>query len=73
MNLEELEEELDAILDSSFRIEVDSNGQVVIFTGLCQDDDGELVECDIDFDEDDEEDEDFDPDFEPLDEEDDDD
>lgn len=73
-NLEELEEELENILPAGFRIETDANGEIVIRTGLRQDDDdGSLVEFDGEDDEDEEEDPDFDPDFEPLDEEDDDD
>lgn len=72
MNLDDLEEELENLLSSNFRIELDSHGQVVIFTGLEQDEDGELVEHHRD--EDDEEDEDEDSDYddsdlEPLDEE----
>lgn len=69
MNIEELEEALEEILPGKFHLETDTNGQIIIFTGLTQDDDGELVDY---VDEDEEEDEDFDPDFEPLDEEDDD-
>lgn len=74
-NLEELEEELEGILPPGFRIETDTNGEIVIRTGLRQDDDdGSLVEFDGEEDEDeDEEDPDVDPDFEPLADEDDDD
>lgn len=72
-NLEELEEELENILPSGFRIETDNNGEIIIRTGLRQDDDdGSLVEFDGNEDEEDEEDPDFDPDFEPLEEDDDD-
>ena len=60
MDLESLEEALEDLLPAGFSVETDKNGQVVIFTGLKQDDDGELVSFD------DADDEDFDPDFEPL-------
>lgn len=70
MTLEELEEALEEILTSGFEIDVDNKGQIVIYTGLCQNEDGELVEYDGD---DEDEDEDFDPDFEPLEDEDEDD
>lgn len=70
MNIEELEEELEVILPAGFSIETDRNGEIVIRTGLRQDDDGELV--DFDGEEDEDEDPDFDPDFEPLEDEDDD-
>lgn len=62
MNLDDLEEGLESILPSGFQIEADAHGQIVIFTGLRQEDDGELV----DYVSSDEEDEDLDPDFEPL-------
>jgi hypothetical protein len=70
MNVEELEEALEDILPKGFRLE-DRNGQIVIFTGLSEDEDGELVDF-VDEDEDDEDDPDFDPDFKPLEDEDDD-
>lgn len=70
MNLEELEEELGNVLPGGFSIETAENGELIIRTGLREDDDGELV--DFDGDDEDEEDEDADPDFEPLDDEDDD-
>lgn len=69
MNIEELEEALEDILPPGFQIETDNHGQIIIYTGLAQDDDGELV--DFEGDEDEDEDPDFDPDVEPLDEEDD--
>ena len=69
MNLEELQESLEEVFGvGKFTIETNSSGEVVIFTGLREDDDGELSP--LDSDEDDEE-EGFDPDFEPLDDEDD--
>ncbi len=70
MTLEELEEALEEILTNGFEIDVDSNGQIVIYTGLCQNEDGDLVEFEGDEDDEDEDD-DFDSEFEPLEEEDD--
>lgn len=76
MNIEELEEELSNILVAGYELGTDKNGQLVIYTKLRQDDDGELHQFEGDEDEDDEEDEeldpDFDPDFEPLEDEEDD-
>ena len=40
--LEELEEALTDILGDGYRIDEDAHGQIVIQTGLCIDDDGEL-------------------------------
>jgi hypothetical protein len=69
MNIDELEEMLTDILPvSTFKVVAGKGGQIVIYTGLKQDDDGELV----DLSDDDELDEEFDSDFEPLEEEDDD-
>lgn len=63
--IEELEEALDDLFpDRNFSIETDSQGQIVIYTGLKQEDDGSLVTFDV------EEDEDFDPDTESLEDED---
>jgi hypothetical protein len=59
-NLEELEEELSNILPRGFTIETDNNGQLVIYTGLSSDEDGELME----FEDDEDEDESFDVDDE---------
>lgn len=70
MRVDELEEALSEILPTRFHISTDNKGQIIIYTGLSQDSDGELVDFE---DEDEEEDDDFDPDFEPLMEEDDDD
>jgi hypothetical protein len=64
MNIEDLEEALDELLPGGFSIETNSKGEVIIYTGLTQDDDGELTPMDV------EEDEDFDPDTDPLEEED---
>lgn len=61
MNLEEIEEALESILPPGFSIETDKHGQLIIFTGLKEDEDGELVDFESD-----EEDPDLDPDFEPL-------
>ena len=69
MTLEDLEEALEEVLPHGFEVDVDNNGQIVIYTGLTQDEDGELVEFEGD-DEDDEEDEE-DSEFEPLEDEDD--
>lgn len=68
MTFEELEEALQEVLGTGYQIDTDNHGQIIIYTGLCEDDDGELVEFESD-----DEDEDFDPDFEPLDDEDEDD
>lgn len=66
MSLEDLEEALEEIFPNGFEIDFDDDGQIVIYTGLMQDDDGEIVE----FDPDEDEDPDYD-DYESLDEEDD--
>ena len=52
-NLEELEEALSEILPRGFTIETDDNGQLVIYTGLSSDEDGELMEFEGDEDDDD--------------------
>jgi hypothetical protein len=72
MTLEELEEALEEILPHGFEISTDDNGQLIIYTHLTQDDDGELMEFegDDEDDDDDEEDDDEELDTEPLDEED---
>ncbi len=65
MNIEELEEALDELFPGGFSIETDpQSGQLVIYTGLTQDEEGELVPADL------EEDEDYDPDTDPLEDED---
>lgn len=73
MTLDELKELLEDSLASDFRITTDKRGQVIIYTGLVEDSDGELVGVDeieeIDFELDDE----SDLDLEELDEDDDDD
>jgi len=60
MNYEELEEALDDLFPGGFSIETDNHGQLVIYTGLTEDDEGELIPIDI------EEDEEIDPDLDPL-------
>jgi len=61
MNYEELEEALDELFPNGFSIETDNNGQLIIHTGLIEDEEGELVAADI------EEDEEVDPDLDHLD------
>ena len=63
LDLEELQEALEDILPSGFKIETDKNGQLVIYTGLSEDEDGGLVDFDSDEDEDDSE---LDSEFDPL-------
>lgn len=67
MNIEDLEEALQEILPAGFQIETGKRGELIIFTNLIQDEDGELV----DFEGDEDEDLEFDPDAEPLEENDD--
>jgi len=64
MNLEDLEEALVEILGEDFEIVTDEEGQLVVWTGLKEDEDGELV--DYLSDEDVEEDMEIDPDREVL-------
>jgi hypothetical protein len=65
MNIEELEEALEELFpERNWSIETDSHGQIVIYTGLKEEEDGELVLFDS------EEDDDFDPDTESLEDED---
>jgi hypothetical protein len=59
-NIEELEEALDDLFPGGFSIETNKQGELVIYTGLKQDEDGVLSAIDS------EEDEDFDPDLDPL-------
>jgi hypothetical protein len=60
MNYEELEEALDDLFPGGFSIETDNHGQLIIYTGLIEDDEGELIPVDL------EEDEEVDPDLDPL-------
>ena len=53
MNLDDLEEALEDVLPSGFHIERDNHGQIIIMTGLRQDEDGELVDYVRDEDEED--------------------
>lgn len=62
MNIDELRELLEEALPFRFQIDEDVNGQVIILTGMSQDEDGDLVKLESD----DEEDDDIDPDFEPF-------
>lgn len=62
MNIDELRELLEEALPFRFQIDEDVNGQVIILTGMSQDEDGDLVKLESE----DEEDDDIDPDFEPF-------
>ncbi len=64
MNIEELEEALDELFPGGFSLETNKSGELVIYSGLKQDDDGELSALDS------EEDEGYDPDLDPLEDED---
>jgi hypothetical protein len=46
MTLDELEQELEEIFPHGFQIETDSDGQMVIYTHLTENDDGELEPLD---------------------------
>jgi hypothetical protein len=47
MNIEELKELIENEIPGAPRFEVSTTtGQIVIYTGLCADDDGELMEMD---------------------------
>jgi len=69
MNLEDLEELLSDYLPGGFRLETNKKGEVIVYTGLRQDDDGELVDLKGDLEEDEELEFEGDEDFEPLEEE----
>lgn len=74
MTFDELEELISEVLTSNFTITTDKRGQVIIQTGLIQDEDGELSDMDDDDDDDDDleygdDDEDFES-YEELDEDD---
>lgn len=60
MNIEELEEALDDLFPGGFSLETNKHGELVIYSGLKQDEDGELSPLES------EEDEGFDPDLDPL-------
>lgn len=74
MNLEELQEALEEALGTSnFTIDTDpASGQIIIYSGFQEGDDGELEPYVNEDDEEDDDDLDVDPDFEPLADEDDD-
>jgi len=52
MNLDDLEDALNEILPGGFSIESTKEGEIVIFTHLMEDDDGELVDLELDEDDD---------------------
>jgi len=60
MNIEDLEEALDELFPGGFSIEANDQGELIIYTGLQKDDEGELSAFDS------EEDEEYDPDHDPL-------
>lgn len=62
MNIDELRELLEEALPFRLQIDEDVNGQVIILTGMSQDEDGDLVKLESE----DEEDDDIDSDFEPF-------
>jgi len=62
MNIDELRELLEEALPFRFQIDEDVNGQVIILTGMSQDEDGDLAKLESE----DEEDDDIDPDFESF-------
>lgn len=49
MNLDDLEETLGEFLPAGFSIETNRKGEVIIYTNLKSDEDGELVDMDEDF------------------------
>ena len=44
MNLEDLEELLEDFLPSGFRVSANKKGELIVYTSLRQEDDGELVD-----------------------------
>lgn len=66
MNLEDLEELLSDYLPGGFRLETNKKGEVIVYTGLRQDDDGELVDLKGDLEEDEDPEFSGEEDFEPL-------
>ena len=71
MTLEDLREALVEVFVNGFEISTDHDGQIIILTGLTEDEDGDLIEFEGDY-EDDDDDEEDDEDFEQLEEDDDD-
>lgn len=53
MNMDELEEMLAEVLPAGFQLETDKRGQVIVYTGLCLNDDGELEDFEPEPDEED--------------------
>ncbi len=65
MNLEDLEEYLSDFLPTGFRIDTNKKGELIIYTGLIQEEDGELTDLKEPEDESEEESE-FPEEFDPL-------
>jgi len=53
MTLDDLQESLSEILPTGFHIETNKRGQLIVFTGLTCDDDGEIADFVIDEDDED--------------------
>lgn len=70
MNLEDLEELLSDFLPGGFQVETNKKGEIVIYTGLRQDEEGELVDVKGDLEEDGDLDFNGEEEFEPLEEDD---
>lgn len=68
MNIEELEEALNEILPRGFTIDTDDDGQLIVYTHLVEDEDGELYEYEGDEEEDEEDEDSEDEEFYELDE-----
>lgn len=67
MNIEDLEEYLSDFLPTGFKIDTNKKGELVIYTRLTQDDDGELVDLIEPREDSEEEESEFnDEEFEPL-------
>jgi hypothetical protein len=60
MTLEDLQEALEEFFPNGFELSTDDEGQIIIYTGLMEDEDGDLVEfesSDEDYDDEDEDEE----------------
>jgi len=68
MDIQELEEMLAEVLPIGFKLVTNKTGQIIVYTGMSLDEDGEVVDFESD---DDDEDLEVDPDLEPLEEDDD--
>lgn len=68
MDIQEFEDMLAEVLPIGFKLVTNKNGQIIVYTGMSLDEDGEVVDFESD---DDDEDLEVDPDMEPLEEEDD--